>query len=147
VPPVRIAALLFLPLLLAGCFRDTRESRERGGMMFGSEAQEIRAPLRDRCDSHGKSAMRGPCEEAKYLAQLYARKLSVGDEVCLEGGFGDNPGGACLARAAVVDTATNRALLEVRDARPESRWFKRVQNEVWFEEGALVDLYLAEHGY
>ena len=75
------------------------------------------------------------------------RKLATGDEVCLEGGFGDEPTSACQARAAIVDTSTNRVLLEVRNVRPESKWFKHEQSQFWFEEGALVDLYVAEHGY
>ena len=87
------------------------------------------------------------CDEAKYLAEIYVRKLDVGTDVCLEGGFGDEPGGACLARGGVVDTRTNEVLLEVRGAKPDSRWFKKEQNQYWFEEGALVDLYLADHGY
>lgn len=131
-----------LPLAVA-CFRDMRPTQDR----HLAEAPEVKAPARDRCDSHGTSAVRGSCDEAKYLAQLYARRLSTGDMVCLEGGFGDAPGPGCLARAAVVDVATDRVLLEVREARPESRWFQKVQYQVWFEEGALVDLYLAERGY
>jgi hypothetical protein len=77
------------------------------------------------------------------------RKLSTGDQVCIQGGFGDSdtPGAACLARAAVVDAQRDGLLLEVRDAKPDSKWFNKIQNEFWFEEGALVDLYLADHGY
>jgi len=142
---VKRAALL--ALALAACIHDDRETRDRSNDPFGGAAPEVKAPRFDRCVPHQKTSLKGACEDAKFLAQTYARGLSVGDEVCLEGGFGDNPGGACLARAAVVDTGTDRALLEIREARPESRWFKKVQYQVWFEEGALVDLYLAERGY
>jgi hypothetical protein len=38
-------------------------------------------------------------------------------------------------------------LLEVRQAKPESKWFQNEQHQFWFEEGALLDLYLADHGY
>jgi hypothetical protein len=140
--------LLVLATLSLGssCLHDTSVQRERSGG-YGDQAPEIKAPLQDRCVGHGKSSVRSHCDEAKYLAQLYARRLAPGDGVCLEGGFGDEPTGSCMARAAVVDTDTNRALIEIRDARPESRWFKKVQYQVWFEEGALVDLYLAERGY
>ena len=141
--------LLFAGLALAcaaGCIHDDRETRTRDNDLFNS-VPEVKAPRADRCAHHQKTSLKGPCEDARFLAQNYARGLSVGDEVCLEGGFGELPTGACLARAAVVDTGTNRALLEIRDARPESRWFKKVEYQVWFEEGALVDLYLAERGY
>lgn len=62
--------------------------------------------------------------------------------MCLEGGFGDRPLASCLARASVADTDTNRILLEVRNAQPGSKWFNKEANQFWFEEGALVDLYL-----
>ena len=50
-------------------------------------------------------------------------------------------------RASGADVATGMVLLEVREAKPDSRWFHRESNQFWFEEGALVDLYLQEHGY
>jgi hypothetical protein len=144
---LKTACLLLPALLAAGCIRDDRAQRERGGAGVFDKAPEVKAPLRDRCAAHGKSSIRANCDEAKYLAQIYSRKLATGDDVCIEGGFGESPTGACMARAAVVDTETNRALIEIREARPESRWHQKVQYQVWFEEGALVDLYLAEHGY
>jgi hypothetical protein len=67
--------------------------------------------------------------------------------VCLDNGVGEQPSSDCGARAAVVDSGTDRVLLELRAARPQSKWFDRVQSQIWFEEGALVDLYLAERGY
>ena len=75
------------------------------------------------------------------------RRLSVGDQLCLEGGFGEPPGGACQTRAAVVDVGQDAVLVEVRDAQPGSRWRDHVMGQVWYAEGALVDLYLAERGY
>jgi hypothetical protein len=107
----------------------------------------VRAPLKDRCEQHGHSSVRAPCDEARYLATEYTRRLSVGDEVCLEGGYGDEPGQVCLARAAVIDTAPNQVKLEVRSTKPDSRWFRSEMRHAWYEEGALVDLYLAEQGY
>jgi hypothetical protein len=133
-----------LVLVFSGCIA----TRDRGAADWSGRAATYKAPEVERCAKFKKGG--GPaaaCEEAKYLGQVYVRKLSSGDEVCIEGGFGDNPGGACLARAAIVDTATNRVLIEVRQARPESKWFKHEQEQFWFEEGALVDLYVAEHGY
>ncbi|MHB8875948.1 MAG: hypothetical protein ACYC8T_19845 [Myxococcaceae bacterium] len=144
---MRIWPMCVLAVVASSCLHDNREQRDRGSMGIFDSAPEVKAPRVDRCAGHGKSAARANCDEARYLAQVYARKLSTGDEVCLEGGFGDSPTGACLARAAVADTKTNMVLLEVREARPDSRWFRKVQNQIWFEEGALVDLYLVEHGY
>ena len=107
----------------------------------------VRAPLQERCVQHGRSAARASCDEAKYLGTEYTRRLSVGDSVCLEGGYGEEPGAACKARAAVIDTAPNQVKLEIRTAKPDSRWFNAEMRHAWYEEGALVDLYLVEHGY
>jgi hypothetical protein len=107
----------------------------------------VRAPLKDRCELHGRSSVRAPCDEARYLATEYTRRLSVGDEVCLEGGYGEQPGAVCKARAVVIDTAPDQVKLEVRSAKPDSRWFKAEMRHAWYEEGALVDLYLEEQGY
>ncbi|WP_309888159.1 hypothetical protein [Archangium sp.] len=138
-----------LLLVLAGCGTSKEAFRPNPNdedPLVGS-IPVVRAPRVDRCAQHGKSSVRGPCDEARYLATEYTRRLSVGDEVCLEGGYGDEPGEACLARAAVIDTAPNQVKLEVRTARPDSRWFNAEMRHAWYEEGALVDLYLAERGY
>lgn len=138
----------FFACAFAGCVTEERASRVRGASGFLENVSEYPAPAQSRCEKFKKgSGAANACDEAKYLAELYVRKLSPGDEVCMEGGFGDEPGSACLARGSVADVATNRILLEVRDARPDSRWFKKESNQFWFQEGALVDLYLADHGY
>jgi hypothetical protein len=129
----------------AGCLTDNRASRDRGGGVLDVGAPVIKGPTQERCAAKGKN--HSHCDEAKYLAELYVKKLSPGDAVCLEGGFGEEPRGDCLARATVSDTATDRVLIEMREAKPDSRWFQKESNQFWFEEGALVDLYLVEHGY
>ncbi len=136
--------LVGVVVLMAGC----TATRDRGALDWLGKAELYKAPEVDRCAKFkAGGAPASQCAEAKYLGEIYVRRLSAGDEVCLEGGFGDPAGAACLSRASVVDTATNRVLLEVREARPESKWFHHEQHQFWFEEGALVDLYVAEHGY
>jgi hypothetical protein len=142
-----LVALGLLALTGAACIRDDGAHRERGAGALFETAPEIAGPPKDRCHGHGKSQVKDNCEQAKYLAQLYARRLAPGDAICLEGGFGEEPTGACLARAAIADAQTNKLLVEIRDAKPESRWFRKIQSQIWFEESALVDLYLAERGY
>lgn len=138
------ALLLSLSLLGAGCY----STHDRGGVDWTDRARLYKAPETERCSKYkAGGAPAANCAESKYLAEIYVRRLAAGDEVCLEGGFGDQPTAACLARAAVVDTARNRVLIEIRQAKPESKWFKHEQTQFWFEEGALVDLYVAEHGY
>lgn len=140
--------LAVLAVVAAGCLTDTRASRSRGAAGFFENVPVYPAPEVSRCAKFKKGGgAAAACDEAKYLAELYVRRLSTGDEVCLEGGFGDRPLASCLARASVADTDTNRLLLEVRSAQPGSKWFNKESNQFWFEEGALVDLYLADHGY
>lgn len=107
----------------------------------------IRAPEQNRCVRLGESGVRPGCDDALYLGTLYTRRLAVPDDVCLEGGFGEEVGPACKARATVIDTGPNRVKLEIRNAKPDSRWFNAEGRSAWYEEGALVDLYLAERGY
>jgi len=107
----------------------------------------VEAPQKQRCAAFEGGAAHQSCEDARYLAQQYVRRLAPGDEVCIEGGFGEQAGPACLARGSVVDVATNAVKIEVRQAQPGSRWFEFVMRDVWYQEGALVDLYLSERGY
>ncbi len=137
-----------LMLALSGCSSiETRPDPHAEDPLFGSSIPTIKAPQANRCVAHGQSSVRPGCEDALYLGTEYTRRLAVGDEVCLEGGYGDEPGSACKARAAVIDTGTNRIKLEIRSTRPDSRWFNSEMRHAWYEEGALVDLYLAERGY
>jgi hypothetical protein len=137
-----------LMLAMVGCSRiETRPDPQDEDTLFGSNVPLIKAPKADRCAAHKKSSLRSSCDDARYLGTEYTRRLSVGDEVCIEDGYGDEPGPACKARAAVIDTGPNGVKLEIRGARPDSRWFKSEMRHAWYEEGALVDLYLAERGY
>ncbi len=145
---MRLALAVAAAVACAGCIRDSRASRDRGATGLFENVPTYRAPEKPRCAKYaGTVTPKRNCDEATYLAQNYVRKLSTGDEVCLEGGFGDPPAAACLARAAVVDTAPNALLVEVREPRPDSKFYNKEQHQFWFEEGALVDLYLMDHGY
>lgn len=144
-PPLALRPWLLVSAVACAC---ATASRERGGAGLFDNVQTYPAPATSRCAALAKGGPRArSCEEATYLAQLYVRRLATSDTVCLEGGFGEPPSGACLARAMVADTGQDKVMLEVREAKPSSRWFNREATQFWFEEGALVDLYLAEHGY
>jgi len=138
---------LVLALGASACALDNRASRDRGATGWFENVPRYPAPLESRCAKIKSPTPKKNCEEAMYLGQIYVRRLGSGEEICLEGGFGERSTAACLCRAAVVDTNTNVVLVEVREAKPDSRWFKKESNQFWFEEGALVDLYLADHGY
>lgn len=141
-----LAALAVFSLAPA-CITDNRTPRDRGTGIF-ENTQTIEGPTQVRCDKYAKgSKLRGPCDDARYLADTYVRRLSSGDDVCLEGGFGEEANRGCLTRATVMDTAPAKVLLEINEAKPHSRWFSKEHHQYWFEERALVDLYLSERGY
>lgn len=150
---MKLSVLGLAALFTSGCVAmgaaatgGTAEKDRGTGGMFHS-APEIAAPARDRCEGLGPKRKES-CEQVRYVATNFARKLAVTDEVCLEGGIADPVvGGSCLARAVVMDTATGKVLVEIRDAKPDSKWFDKVQRQFWFAEGALSDLYLAEEGF
>lgn len=144
---IRCVLISLVLFSAAACIKQERGSRDRGAAGIFENTDEVKAPPKNRCEKLQKSSVRGSCDEALYLAQKYVRSLHAGDAVCIEGGFGEEPGGACLARAQVSDVANDRVLIDIRDAQPNSRWYSRVSNEIWFDEGALVDLYLGERGY
>ena len=133
--------------LTSACLHDERPATDRGASGLIESTQEIAPPVVDRCQKLKASGLRQPCDDAKYLGQKYVRGLSPGDQVCLEGGFGEPPAASCLARATVRDVATNKVMVHVAETQPTSRWYKFNGTEVWFYEGAMVDLFLAERGY
>lgn len=140
-------AAAVLATVAAGCVKQGRGQTARGAAGIFENTEEVKAPLQNRCEKLGKSSVRGSCDEALYLGQRYVRGLHAGDSVCLEQVFGEEPGGACLARARVADVGNEQLLIDIKDAQPNSRWYSRVSSEIWFDEGALVDLYLGERGY
>jgi hypothetical protein len=145
-PPV--FSRLLLLLAVGGCTNSTRATRDRGAAGVFENVPVMKSPPQTRCARLQQTSSLGKsCLDAVYLAQLYARRLATGDEVCLEGGFGERSTRDCLARAAVMDVNTNLVLMDVREARPNSKWFGKESNQFWFEEGALVDMYLVDHGY
>ncbi len=144
-----LPCLVFLMLAsLAACTNSTRATRDRGASGMLENVPVYPSPPKSRCAKLAANSSLGKsCADAVYLAQLYARRLATGDEVCLEGGFGERNLRDCQTRAAVMDVNTNLVLVEVREAKPNAKWFGKESNQFWFEEGALVDLYLADHGY
>jgi hypothetical protein len=133
--------------LAVGC-APNRPAQDRVGVGLFDKVPVVAAPLESRCEKFKKGGSAGrACGDAEDQGRRWVHQLSSGDPLCLEGGVGDLPGRMCLARGFVADVATNRLLLDVRDAKPSSKWFGQESHQVWFEEGALVDLFLAERGF
>jgi hypothetical protein len=121
--------------------------RDRGTGGVFNTVPTVHAPKRTRCVAVEEVSARKTCEAYRGQAATWVRKLSVGDALCLENGVGEDTSRGCAARAAVADAGENMVLVEVREAEPTSKWFQKVQHQFWFEEGALVDLFLAERGF
>lgn len=148
--PIRLVVPVLVLGALVGCSTSatstTARDRGAGGSLF-TKALEVPAPEVDRCEQYRNSTRDQFCQDAKFLAESWARNLSTGDPVCMEGGVAEEVSSACAARASVVDVGTNRVLIEIRSARPDSKYANDVQKQAWYEEGALVDLYLQEQGW
>lgn len=109
---------------------------------------EVRAPLHDRCEKLRAAAdLYRSCQTERQNAVEYLRKLNTGDSICLENGFGEEPRAGCKARGAVMDADARGFLIEVRDPAFDSAWHKDQGRRIYFENGALVDIYLRERGY
>lgn len=143
----RLAAAVLLVFCVGGC-RATAD-RERGATGLWDNAATVRGPAETRCARFKATSNAGKaCADALYLAELYVKKLSVGDQVCLEGGFGEPEGRSpCTVRASIEDTSQQGVMLEIRDVAPGSKWKGKGAHQFWYDEAALIDLYLAERGY
>jgi hypothetical protein len=130
------AAILFTVLaLLVGCATS-------GG---GGGRRLVGKPKVDRCAEQPKSGQRG-CEAAREKAVEFARRLSVDDQICIDGAHRiEEPGGACRVRAFVESTAPNGVKLEIREAPASSKY--QIDSDWWFAEEAIAELQLRALGY
>lgn len=117
--------------------------------MSDHDIETVAAPPHNRCEAlHNAPTTFAQCQRAVSEVTEYLRHLNTGDEVCLEGGFGDDRvGDHCKARGHVLDADAHGFLIQVRDPSLDSRWKNAQGHKLYFENGALVDLYLRERGY
>lgn len=112
------------------------------------EVETVPAPKADRCDKFkGADSMFHRCEEFKQQATNYLHGLNTGDTVCMEGGFGEEMSDKCKARAQVVDADNHGLLVQMREPQLDSHWKNYDGKRIFFENGALIDLYLKESGF
>lgn len=142
----RVLPALLAALLLAGCV-----SHEHTGPFMHQidvGAQSVDAPEKDRCESYASAKTTyTQCQQFKTAAVEYLRHLSTGDTVCMENTFGEEMTDACKARGVIVDGDPRGFLIEFRDPSTASKWKDYQQKRVYFENGALIDIYLRERGY
>jgi len=130
---MRRTVVIALALMVVGC------STSGGGRRL------IAKPRIDRCLQQPKPAQHA-CANAREKAIEFARRLSVDDQICIDGAHRiEEPGGACKVRAFVESTAPNGVKLEIREAPAGSKY--PIDSDWWFSEEALADLQLRALGY
>ncbi|MHB1845978.1 MAG: hypothetical protein ACYCWW_14225 [Deltaproteobacteria bacterium] len=112
----------------------------------GGRSKALRPLLADRCAATSEALARRGCEKLRDRAQGQVEALHVGDPVCLDPPLGDDQTG-CRARGKIDDQDTSAMRLRIIEASPESRWRPRLDEQLWVENAALVDMYLAERGF
>jgi hypothetical protein len=122
--------------------------KNRGASGLLNTAPEEQGPQGDPCQPVDGRPPRAGCDAVRRQALTFARRLAVGESVCLEGASGGlDVTRLCRARARVVDAASGKVLLEIRDAQPGTRFETEIQHQRWFYDAALVALYLEANGY
>jgi hypothetical protein len=109
--------------------------------------RRVEKPETERCLKYKSDpSLSGPCNAAKIEAGRYLQTLETGAEVCLENTFGE-PIKDCYARGVVIDPTAHATIVSITEVDSAHAKNFRNQEYVWFDNDALVDLYLAEHGY
>jgi hypothetical protein len=112
----------------------------------GRFAERFQDPKVDRCESQKDARRKKDCLKAKDGALEFVRRLSVDDQLCLDGNpMSDGLTGRCKARAFVSDVGVGKVKVEVREVGAGTR-YKHMQ-EIWYTEAALVDDYLKSQGF
>lgn len=108
-------------------------------------ADRVQDPKVDRCAAQKDAAVKKDCLRARAAAVEFVRKLSVEDQICLEGSpMSDGITRRCKARAFVSDAGSGKVKVEVRESTGTR--FKPMQN-LWYTEAALADAYLESVGF
>lgn len=112
----------------------------------GRYAARVGDPATDRCAAQKDERAKEECRKERDKALAFVRKLSVDDQVCLEGNpMGDRITSRCKVRAFISDAGSGKLKLEIRETYEGSR-FKPMQN-LWYTERALADAWLESAGY
>lgn len=103
-------------------------------------------PVPDRCPALAEPKREKECAQARLEGIAFVRRLSVEDQICLDGNpLGDRITSRCKVRAFVEDVGLTNLKLEIRETPPGGRF--EPMHDYWFHEDALVDLYLESLGF
>lgn len=129
-------AALLVCLTTVGCATIAPEARENA----------VRGPDADRCAAQPDQLVHAGCVRARDKAQEALGALNRGDNLCLEPILNpdlDN----CRARASVDEQDVRGIKLRFIDVQPGSSWAPYANAVRWFDNTALIDLYLKERGF
>jgi hypothetical protein len=143
---VRIRILVASVVGLCACASHAESGIASRADDLGGE--EVHAPKQNACEKYrSPQTTYQQCQGFRATAREYLQHLNTGDMICLENGFGDEIGPNCKARGAVVDADSHGFLIQVRDPALDSKWHADQGQRIYFENGALVDIYLRDRGY
>jgi hypothetical protein len=124
---------------LAGCATLSPESR----------ANAVKGPapeLGDRCARATDILVQKGCQRDRDKAHAYLKTLNQGDTVCLDPLF-DADMTNCRARAEIEDQDPTATQIHLFDTDPNSSWAPKANQKIWYENTALIDLYLQGKGF
>ncbi len=114
-----------------------------------SRANAVKGPapeLGDRCARTADLMAQKGCERARDKAHAQLRALSQGDQLCLEPIL-DADMANCRARARIEEQDPTAMELHFVEVDPNSSWAPKSSRTLWYENTALIDLYLQEKGF
>jgi hypothetical protein len=139
----RIVALF--ALVLGGCLAPAALVPMPHNQDGGRRPARV-GPISNRCPRLVEPNREKECEQIRFDAINFVRRLAVDDQLCLQGNpLSDGVTGRCKVRAFVEDVGPKSIKLEIRHADPGTGFQPMADH--WYHEDALVDLYLDSWGF
>ena len=107
----------------------------------------VRAPAADRCSHWAEPLARRGCDRIRDRARSYLETLHVGDAICLDPPLQEDMDSGCRARGRIDDQGSNSMRITLIEVEPSSGFAPQANQHLWYENLALVDLYLKEKGF
>jgi hypothetical protein len=100
----------------------------------------------DRCQRATDLMVQKSCLRERDKANAYLKSVNQGDGLCLEPILGADMNN-CRARARIEEQDPTAVELHLIDVDPNSSWAPKANQQIWYENAALVDMDLQEKGY
>ncbi len=133
------ASTLPLALLLAataGCAAIAPEARQNA----------VEGPILDRCTGQTDPLVKAGCLRARDKALGTLTAINRDESLCLDPILSQDLDN-CRARAEVDEADSRGVKLRFVDVQPSSSWAPSAHTVRWYDNAALVDIYLTERGF